>query len=69
MLPAGSILSTATTAVAFMAASIAVCGFLGQAGPALSRREDKEVRAATVVGGLIGLLIAIAVVAADRLSQ
>jgi hypothetical protein len=40
---------------------IAVCGFLGQAGPALTRKDDQAVRAATVVGGLFGLAVAVAI--------
>jgi len=40
----------------FIAATIAVCGFIGQAVPALRRRDDETVRAATVLGGLVGLL-------------
>lgn len=57
MLPIGSI-SDAASGVGFIAAAIAVCGFLGQVGPALKRQEDEEVRAATVAGGLFGLVAA-----------
>lgn len=67
MLPIGSIIGDAASGVGFVAATIAVCGFLGQVGPALRRQEDEEVRAATVVGGLIGFLLAAAIVVADRL--
>lgn len=63
MLPVGSILSEAATVVGFTAAMIAVGGFLGQVGPALTRKDDREVRAATVVGGLVGLVTAVAVIA------
>jgi len=58
VLPAGSILSDAASGVGFVAAAIAVCGFMGQVGPALMRKEDQAVRAATVIGGLIGLAAA-----------
>jgi hypothetical protein len=62
VLPIGSIISDAASGVGFIAATIAVCGFLGQVGPALKRQEDEEVRAATVVGGLVGLFAAAAAV-------
>lgn len=64
MLPVGSIISDAASGVGFMAATIALCGFLGQAWPALKRQEDEEVRAATVVGGLFGLFAAVVVIIA-----
>lgn len=64
MLPIGSV-SDAASGIGFMAAAIAVCGFLGQVGPALKRQEDEEVRAATVVGGLFGLVAAAAVVVVE----
>src|ERR1700745_662448 len=50
-----------------MAATIAVCGFLGQVVPALRRAEDKAVRAATVVGGLVGFFFSLAIFGASRL--
>jgi purine-cytosine permease-like protein len=46
----------------FLAAMIAVCGFLGQAWPALTQKDDQTVREATVVGGLFGLFAAVVVV-------
>ncbi|HET8814736.1 MAG TPA: hypothetical protein VFM51_07240 [Solirubrobacterales bacterium] len=64
MLPVGSLISDAATGAGFIAASIAIGGFLMQAYPALGKRSDGAVRAATAVGGLIGLIIAIAVIAA-----
>jgi hypothetical protein len=42
----------------FLAASIAVGGFLLQALPTLNRRSDQEVRAAAVTGGLVGFFFA-----------
>jgi hypothetical protein len=41
-----------------VAACIAVCGFLMQAPPALVKADERSVRAATVVGGIVGLFIA-----------
>lgn len=67
MLPVGLTLGEIASGMGFLAASIAVCGFLGQAWPALIRREDPEVRSAMVVGGLIGLFFAGAVIAASRM--
>jgi hypothetical protein len=48
-----------------MAAAIAVFGFLWQAPSALARKGDRTVRAATVVGGLIGFGVALVVIAID----
>jgi hypothetical protein len=59
MVPVGSIVSDSASFAGFTAAMIAICGFIGQAKPALSRQDDKEVRAAAVVGGLVGLVAAI----------
>jgi hypothetical protein len=64
VLPVGSFIGDATTLAGFLAAMIAVCGFLGQVGPALTRKDDQAVRAATVVGGLFGLAVAVAIAVA-----
>jgi hypothetical protein len=61
VLPVGSIVSNAASTVGFIAASIAVGGFLLQAPPTLKRRNDQDVRAAAVGGGLIGLFVATAI--------
>ncbi|MGN6816446.1 MAG: hypothetical protein ACTHK3_10240 [Solirubrobacterales bacterium] len=58
MLPLGSFIGSAATMSGFLAAPIAIGGFLGQVWPALRRRDHPEVRAATVVGGLGGLVAA-----------
>ncbi len=50
----GSLVSSATGAVGFMAAAIAVFGFLWQAPSVLTQKGDRSVRAATVIGGLVG---------------
>jgi hypothetical protein len=63
MLPVGSLVSDFASGAGLVAACIAVCGFLMQIPPALARADDKSVRAATVVGGLAGLLIAVALIA------
>jgi hypothetical protein len=65
VLPVGFTVVDATNVIALMAASIAVCGFLGQVWPALTRQGDQEVRAATGVGGLVGFAIAMAIIGAD----
>lgn len=62
MIPVGSLISSATGVVGFMAAAIAVFGFLWQAPSALSQKEDRSVRAATVVGGLVGFGFAVVAV-------
>jgi hypothetical protein len=51
----GSFIGNAAATSGFLAATIAIGGFLGQALPALRRRDDSGVRTATVVGGLSGL--------------
>ena len=55
MLPVATFISDAAATSGFLAATIAIGGFLGQVWPALRRKEDPAVRAATVVGGLIGM--------------
>ena len=45
-----------------MAAGIAVGGFVFAAAPALSRVSEERFRRATVIGGLFGLAIAVAVI-------
>ncbi|HWC49937.1 MAG TPA: hypothetical protein VG448_13740 [Solirubrobacterales bacterium] len=62
MLPVGSFVSNVAGSVGFMAASIAVGGFLLQAVPTLNRRKDQDVRAAAVIGGLAGFIIAVAII-------
>jgi hypothetical protein len=59
---ASSILSQLSTAGGFLATSIAVGGFLAHAKPALARGEDSELRRATVIGGLSGLVFAAIVI-------
>jgi hypothetical protein len=63
MLPVGSFIGDAASGAGFVAACIAVCGFLMQVRPALAREDDRAVRAATVVGGLVGLVVAAMLVA------
>jgi len=45
-----------------MAASIAVGGFIAHVGPALAGEDETKVRAATVIGGLGGLAVAVLVI-------
>jgi hypothetical protein len=63
VLPVGSIVDDAASTAGFMAAAIVVCGFLGQAPPALRRKDDQTVRARTVVGGLFGFAVSIGTLA------
>jgi len=63
VLPVGSFVSDVAGSVGFIAASIAVGGFLLQALPTLNRRKDEDVRAAAVAGGLAGFFIAVAIIA------
>jgi len=63
VLPVGSLIGDFASGTGLVAACIAVCGFLMQIPPALARADEKSVRAATVVGGLIGLLVSAALIA------
>jgi len=58
VLPVGTFISEAASGAGFVAACIAVCGFLMQVRPALAREDDQAVRAATVTGGIVGSLVA-----------
>jgi hypothetical protein len=64
-----SIFSYAAAGVGFMAASIAVGGFIAHVRPTLARQGDRELRFATVVGGLCGLVIAILVIGVSGLVE
>lgn len=67
MLDVGSVVDTAAAGAGFMAASIAVGGFVAHAKPALSEQPDHKLRYATVVGGLCGLAIAVLLIAGSIL--
>jgi uncharacterized membrane protein len=59
VLPAATLVIDAATGAGLIAASIAICGFLGQIKPALAREEDSAVRSSTVLGGIFGLVLAV----------
>jgi len=63
VLTAGSIINDFASGAGFAAASIAISGFLMQAPSALAKADDKSVRAATVVGGLVGFSLSASVIA------
>jgi hypothetical protein len=65
----GSLVSSAATVSGLMVASIAVCGFLAHAKPAIGGKSDAELKTATVVGGLFGFLLATLVVVLSSVSQ
>jgi hypothetical protein len=58
VLPVGSLIGDFASGAGFVAACIAICGFLMQIPPALVKADEKSVRAATVVGGIGGLFLA-----------
>jgi hypothetical protein len=58
----GSILAELSSAAGFAAATMALCGFLAHAKPALAREQESELRRATVLGGLTGLSLAVSIV-------
>lgn len=53
-----TIAGNAAVGAGFIAAAIAIGGFIAHAGPALAGRDDQALRFATVVGGLAGLTVA-----------
>jgi hypothetical protein len=63
----GSIASQFAGALGLIAAAIAVFGFLGHAKPALARADDADLRFATVVGGLAGLIVSFFVMVLSEL--
>ncbi|MGH6741979.1 MAG: hypothetical protein ACREDY_23635 [Bradyrhizobium sp.] len=58
MLIIGSLVGNAATCTGFVAASIAVVGFLLHATPAFYGASEVTIRRATVAGGLIGFGLA-----------
>jgi hypothetical protein len=57
-----NLIEQAATAFGLMAALIAVCGFVGHAGPVLKGQDEAKIRHATVVGGLGGIGIGLKLV-------
>lgn len=58
----GSLAGSAATAFGLAAAAIAVFGFVAHIKPAVSGADDKELREATLVGGIVGLVVALFVI-------
>jgi hypothetical protein len=58
----GSLVGGAATLTGLVAAAIAVTGFLAHAGPALAGKSDDNLRRATVIGGLIGVVWATVII-------
>ncbi len=56
-----SLFNDAATSAGFIAASIAVGGFLSHAQPALAGKDEQAVKSATVLGGLGGFVVAASV--------
>lgn len=52
-------MSNAANGAGLMAATIAICGFLAHAWPAISGKDEAELRRATAVGGLSGCATAL----------
>jgi hypothetical protein len=59
----------AATGAGLLAAAIAVCGFVAHVRPALSGADERELREATVKGGLAGIAIAGLVIVLSALSS
>jgi hypothetical protein len=62
MLVIGSIVQGAATGAGLTAATIAVCGFIFHAGPAMAGAPEAQLRRLTVAGGLFGLVVAALVI-------
>jgi glucokinase len=62
MLVVADVMSDFTGGAGFLAAAIAVGGFIAHIGPALSGRSEERVRQATVIGGSAGLGVAVLVI-------
>jgi hypothetical protein len=69
VLPVGSLINDFASGAGFVAACIAICGFLMQVPPALVKADEKSVRAATVVGGVGGFLLAVGLITLAALIQ
>ena len=59
MLPVGLVIGDFAAGAGFIAASIAICGFIGQVKPTLAREEDREIRVGAVIGGIVGFVFAV----------
>ncbi|HEX5762077.1 MAG TPA: hypothetical protein VFY04_03040 [Solirubrobacterales bacterium] len=62
MLLTASTVSQFAEGSGFIAATIAICGFLAHVPRALSGAEEVALRRATAGGGLIGFVLAVAIV-------
>jgi ammonia channel protein AmtB len=62
---AGVVLGHSALATGFLAAAIAVGGFLGQAQALLKSDDEVDLLRETMVGGLHGLIIALSIVLFD----
>lgn len=58
----GSLISIGATSTGFVAASIAVMGFLWHVVPALSGASEVTIRRTTAAGGLIGFGLSVSVI-------
>ncbi|HEU5142195.1 MAG TPA: hypothetical protein VFU04_03455 [Solirubrobacterales bacterium] len=61
-MPLGTLFLDAAVGAGLLAAAIAVGGFLAHAGPTFFGATEREIREATVIGGLAGLFLAIALI-------
>lgn len=64
-----TLMTYATSAAGLIAAAIAVGGFLAHARPALSGADERRLRAVTVIGGIWGSGVAIAVIVLSAMTD
>jgi hypothetical protein len=62
-----TLMSDWATGTGFMAAAIAVCGFVAHIRPALSGADEQRLRQATVKGGAVGIMVAVFVMVLSAL--
>ncbi|HEX3734242.1 MAG TPA: hypothetical protein VHU86_03715 [Solirubrobacterales bacterium] len=69
MIVIASIASDFATAVGVLAGMIAVSGFLAQVRPTLSGDPEKEIRRATVTGGVGGFIVGALVIVLSAITS
>jgi hypothetical protein len=65
----GVVLDQSALATGFLAAAIAVGGFIGRSQQILARRSEDRIQRATVIGGLYGLFGGLLLVIVDQIAS
>jgi hypothetical protein len=64
---AGEFLDLSALGAGFLAAAIAIGGFIGHTQAVLGSASESELQRATAIGGLCGLLIGVTIVIGDAI--